>query len=64
MPVGSEAELCWQGTGGLFKYLLDPKVTARVATTSLGWMSPTQRIPPLDALILPEPAHDAGVDAE
>jgi len=54
MPVGSEAEACWQGTKDCFHIYLDPKLTARVATTSLELdVSPTA-IPPLDALILPE----------
>ena len=54
MPVGSEAELCWQGTADCLHIYLDPKLTARVATTSLELDVSHTAIPPLDALILPE----------
>ena len=54
MPVGSEAELCWQGTEDSLHIYLDPKLTARVATTSLELDVSHTAIPPLDALILPE----------
>ena len=53
MPVGSEAELCWQGTADCLHIYLDPKFPARVATTALEQDVHTA-IPPLDALILPE----------
>ena len=53
MPVGSEAELCWQGTADCLHIYLDPKLAARVATTALDQDVHTA-IPPLDALILPE----------
>jgi hypothetical protein len=43
MPVGSEPEFCWQGTEDSLHIYLDPKLTARVSTTSSSWMSPTQR---------------------
>src|SRR5258708_3670725 len=65
MPVGSEAELCWQGTGDCLNIYLDPKLTARVATTSLELDVSHTAIPPLDALILPElRATMPAVDAE
>jgi len=65
MPVGSEAELCWQGTGDCLNIYLDPKLTARVATTSLELDVSHTPIPPLDALILPElRATMLAVDAE
>jgi AraC family transcriptional regulator len=65
MPVGSEAELCWQGTGDCLNIYLDPKLTARVATTSLELDVSHTAIPPLDALILPElRATMLAVDAE
>ena len=54
MPVGSEAELCWQGTKDSLYIYLDPKLTARVATTSFELDVSHTAIPPLDALILPE----------
>ncbi|HXM05187.1 MAG TPA: AraC family transcriptional regulator [Chthoniobacterales bacterium] len=54
MPVGSEAELCWQGTADCLHIYLNPKLTARVATTSLGLDVSHTAIPPLDGLILPE----------
>ena len=54
MPVGSEAELCWQGTEDSLHIYLDPKLTARVATTSFELDVSHTAIPPLDALILPE----------
>jgi hypothetical protein len=54
MPVGSEAELCWQGTADCLHIYLDPKLIARVATTSLELDVSHTAIPPLDALILPE----------
>ena len=53
MPVGSEAELCWQGTADCLDIYLDPKLTARVATTLELDVSHTA-IPPLDSLVLPE----------
>ena len=65
MPVGSEAELCWQGTEDSLHIYLDPKLTARVATTSLELDVSHTPIPPLDALILPElRATMLAVDAE
>jgi len=65
MPVGSEAELCWQGTADCLHIYLDPKLTARVATTSLELDVSHTPIPPLDALILPElRATMLAVDAE
>ena len=65
MPVGSEAELCWQGTGDCLNIYLDPKLTARVATTSLELDVSHTPIQPLDALILPElRATMLAVDAE
>lgn len=54
MPVGSEAEACWQGTKDSLHIYLDPKLTAHVATTSLELDVSHTPIPPLDALILPE----------
>src|SRR6202035_1978723 len=54
MPVGSEAELCWQGTEDSLHIYLDPKLTARVATTSFELDVSHTAIPPLGALILPE----------
>jgi AraC family transcriptional regulator len=54
MPVGSEAQLSWQGTADCLHIYLDPKLTARVATTSLELDVSHTAIPPLDALILPE----------
>jgi AraC family transcriptional regulator len=64
MPVGSEAELCWQGTADCLHIYLDPKLAARVATTAFEQDVHTA-IPPLDALILPE-LHTTmlAVDAE
>ena len=50
MPVGSEAELCWQGTKDCLHIYLDPKLTALVATTSLELDVSHTAIPPLDAL--------------
>jgi AraC family transcriptional regulator len=65
MPVGSEAELCWQGTKDCLHIYLDPKLTALVATTSLELDVSHTAIPPLDALILPElRATMLAVDAE
>jgi len=65
MPVGSEAELCWQGTADCLHIYLDPKLTAEVATTSLESDVSQTAIPPLDALILPElRATMLAVDAE
>ena len=65
MPVGSEAELCWQGTADCLHIYLDPKLTARVATTSFELDVSHTAIPPLDALILPElRATMLAVDAE
>src|SRR5258708_8686388 len=54
MPVGSEAKLCWQGTKDCLHIYLDPKLTVRVATTSLELDVSHTAIPPLDALILPQ----------
>ncbi|HEX4200094.1 MAG TPA: hypothetical protein VHY59_01145, partial [Chthoniobacterales bacterium] len=54
MPVGSEAELCWQGTKDCLHIYLDPKLTARVATTSFEPDVSHTAIPPLDSLVLPE----------
>jgi hypothetical protein len=54
MPVGSEAELCWQGTEDSLHIYLDPKLTARVATTSFELDVSHTAIPPLDSLVLPE----------
>src|SRR5260221_2702634 len=54
MPVGSEAELCWRGTKDTFHIYLDPKLTARVATTSFEPDVSHTAIPPLDSLVLPE----------
>jgi AraC family transcriptional regulator len=65
MPVGSEAEACWQGTKDSLHIYLDPKLTAQVATTSLELDVSHTAIPPLDALILPElRATMLAVDAE
>ena len=55
MPVGSEPEFCWQGTEDSLHIYLDPKLTARVSTTSFELDVSHTAIPPLDALILPEP---------
>jgi hypothetical protein len=54
MPVGSVAEVCWQGTKDSFHIYLDPKLIARVATSSFELDLSRTTIPPLDALILPE----------
>jgi AraC family transcriptional regulator len=65
IPVGSEAEVCWQGTADCLHIYLDPKLTARVATTSLELDVSHTAIPPLDSLILPElRATMLAVDAE
>src|SRR6202040_4216788 len=54
IPVGSEAEFCWQGTKDSLHIYLDPKLTAQVATTSFEPDVSHTAIPPLDALILRE----------
>src|SRR5258708_14024258 len=54
MPVGSEAEVCWQGTKASFHIYLDSKLTARLTTTSFEMHVSHNEITPLDALILPE----------
>src|SRR5260370_26107282 len=65
LPVGSEPEACWQGTKDSLHIYLDPKMTARVATTSFELDVSHTAIPPLDALILPElRATMLAVDAE
>jgi hypothetical protein len=54
LPVGSVVESSWQGTADWLRLYLDPKLTARVATTSFELDVSHTAIPPLDALILPE----------
>ena len=54
LPVGSEPEFCWQGTKDSLHIYLDPKLIARVATSSFELDLSRTTIPPLDALILPE----------
>ena len=51
LPVGSEPEFCWQGTKDSLHIYLDPKLTARVATTSLELDVSQTPIPPPDILM-------------
>ena len=65
LPVGSEPEFCWQGTKDSLHIYLDPKLIARVATTSFELDVSRTPISSLDALILPElRATMLAVDAE
>jgi hypothetical protein len=54
IPVGSVLECCWRGTKDAIHIYLDPKLIARVATTSFELDLARTAVPPLDALILPE----------
>src|SRR5258708_19874008 len=47
IPVGSEAEVCWQGTKDTFHIYLDPNLPPRLATTSFHPHSSHPPIPPL-----------------
>jgi AraC family transcriptional regulator len=53
-PVGSVTEWRWRGTKDSFHVYLDPKLIARVATTSFELNPSRAAVPPLDALIVPE----------
>src|SRR5258708_21318946 len=53
-PVGSSVTCRWRGTEDAFHIYLDPKLIARVATTSFGLDLSRTAVPPLDALIVPE----------
>jgi AraC family transcriptional regulator len=54
MPAGSVTEWRWRGTKDSFHIYLDPKLIARVATTSFELDLSRAAVPPLDALIVPE----------
>jgi AraC family transcriptional regulator len=54
MPVGSVVECRWRGTKDAFHIYLDPKLIARVATTSFELDLSRKGIPPFDALSVPE----------
>ena len=54
IPAGSVTECHWRGTEGSFHIYLDPKLIARVATTSFELDLSRTAIPPFDALIAPE----------
>jgi len=53
-PVGSVTEWRWRGTKDSFHVYVDPKLIARVATTSFELDPSRAAVPPLDALIVPE----------
>jgi AraC family transcriptional regulator len=54
MPAGSVTDCRWRGTKDAFHIYLDPKLIARVATTSFELDLSRAAIPPFDALIAPE----------
>jgi AraC family transcriptional regulator len=54
MPVGSVVECRWRGTKDAFHIYLDPKLIARIATTSFELDLSRTAIPPFDALSAPE----------